>query len=135
MLRVLIADDHDIVRQGLKQLLLEEFPPVHIQEAIDTTMLIEHALAEHWDIIVSDLVMPGGGGFYALEKIKEKNPDIPVIILSTHPAEQYAHRAEKAGATFFVNKSTLPAGLINAIQSVLEKKSNFDSSSLFLNTL
>jgi two-component system invasion response regulator UvrY len=122
MLRVLIADDHDIVRQGLKQLLLEEFPQIHVEEAVDTTSLIEQALASSWDIIVSDLVMPGGGGFYALEKIKEKHPDIPIIILSTHPAEQYAGRATKAGAECFINKSSLPTGLVNAIHGILEKK-------------
>ena len=135
MLRVLIADDHDIVRQGLRQLLLEEFPDVQIQEAIDTTTLITYALAEPWDIIVSDLVMPGGGGFYALEKIKEKTPETPVIILSTHPAEQYAHRATKAGAECFINKSTLPGGLVNAIQAVLEKKNNSGKLTSFLSIL
>lgn len=122
MFRVLIADDHDIVRQGLKQLLLEEFPQVDIQEAVDTTTLIQQALASPWDIIISDLVMPGGGGFYALEKIKEKSPEIPVIILSTHPAEQYAQRATKAGAECFINKSALPSGLVNAVKDILEKK-------------
>ena len=68
MLRILIADDHDIVRQGIRQLLLEEFNSVQVEEAIDTPTLIDLALSQDWDIIVSDLVMPGGGGFYALEK-------------------------------------------------------------------
>jgi two-component system invasion response regulator UvrY len=135
MLRVLIADDHDIVRQGIKQLLLEEFTDVDIQEAVDTTTLIQKALSDTWDVIVSDLVMPGGGGFYALERIKQKSPEIPVIILSTHPAEQYANRAAKAGAEFFINKSTLPVGLINAIQSVLKKKNNSGRFTAFLNSL
>jgi two-component system, NarL family, invasion response regulator UvrY len=123
-LRILIADDHDIVRQGLRQLLEEEFPTVQLGEAVDTGTLIELANSSTWDIIVSDLVMPGGGGFYALEKIKESQPDIPFVILSTHPAEQYAQRATKAGATCFINKSSLPSGLVNAIQDILEKKNN-----------
>lgn len=122
MLRILIADDHDIVRQGIKQLLADEFEPVHVGEAIDTTTLVELAMSDSWDIIISDLVMPGGGGFYALEKIKQGKPNQPVIILSTHPAEQYAHRAIKAGAEEFVNKSTLPTGLVEAVQHVLDKK-------------
>jgi len=122
MLRILIADDHDIVRQGIRQLLLEEFNSVQVEEAIDTPTLIDLALSQDWDIIVSDLVMPGGGGFYALEKIKQKTPDTPVLILSTHPAEQYAQRATKAGAEGFINKSTLPNGLVNAIQEIIEKK-------------
>lgn len=122
MLRILIADDHDIVRQGIKQLLADEFPPVYVGEAVDTTTLVELAMSDTWDIIISDLVMPGGGGFFALEKIKQGKPDQPVIILSTHPAEQYAQRATKAGAEEFVNKSTLPGGLIHAVQTVLAKK-------------
>jgi len=122
MLRVLIADDHDIIRQGIKQLLTDEFPEVEIGEAIDTTTLVELATTSDWDIVISDLVMPGGGGFYALEKIKQKTPDTPVLILSTHPAEQYAQRATKAGAEGFINKSTLPNGLVNAIQEIIEKK-------------
>ncbi|MEO5564890.1 MAG: response regulator transcription factor [Chitinophagaceae bacterium] len=122
MLRVLIADDHDIVRQGIRQLLLEEFTSIQVEEAIDTSTLVDLATSQPWDIIISDLVMPGGGGFYALEKIKQKTPDTPVIILSTHPAEQYAQRATKAGAENFINKSTLPTGLINAMQAILEKK-------------
>jgi two-component system, NarL family, invasion response regulator UvrY len=105
MLRILIADDHDIVRQGIRQLLLEEFTSIQVEEAIDTPTLIDLALSQQWDIIVSDLVMPGGGGFYALEKIKQKTPDTPVLILSTHPAEQYAQRATKAGAEGFINKT------------------------------
>jgi len=130
MLRILIADDHDIVRQGIKQLLLEEFASIEVEEAIDTSSLIDLALSQSWDIIISDLVMPGGGGFYALEKIKQKMPDTPVVILSTHPAEQYAQRATKAGAESFINKSTLPSGLVNAIQDILEKKKSSYSNSL-----
>lgn len=135
MIQVLIADDHDIVRQGLKQLLLEEFPHAQVQEAVDTITLIDKAVSQNWDIIISDLVMPGGGGFYALEKIKVKHPNTPVIILSTHPAEQYAQRATKAGAECFVNKSTLPSGLVNAIQAILEKKNDAGMVSPFLNLL
>jgi two-component system, NarL family, invasion response regulator UvrY len=122
MLRVLIADDHDIIRQGIKQLLTDEFPEVEIGEAIDTTTLVELATTSTWDIVISDLVMPGGGGFYALEKIKQHDPNTPVIILSTHPAEQYASRATKAGAEEFVSKSSLPAGLVKAVQSIIDKK-------------
>ena len=122
MLRVLIADDHDIIRQGIKQLLTDEFPEVEIGEAIDTTTLVELATTANWDIVISDLVMPGGGGFYALEKIKQHDPKTPVIILSTHPAEQYAARATKAGAEEFVSKSSLPAGLVKAVQSIIDKR-------------
>lgn len=122
MLRILIADDHEIIRQVLKKILLDEFPFVHIEEAGDTSALVELADTQNWNIIISDLVMPGGGGLYALEKIKQKKPDIPVLIVSTHPSDQYAKLAVAAGAEEFINKNNLPEDLIAAIQRIIDSK-------------
>ena len=119
MLRILIADDHPVVRQGLKQILLDEFSPVLIGEAENTQSLIEKALEGEWDIVISDLAMPGGGGIVALKKIKLEKKELPVIIVSTYPAEQYAARVMKAGAQIFVNKDSLPSGLVNAVRMTL----------------
>jgi two-component system, NarL family, invasion response regulator UvrY len=102
MLRILIADDHPVVRQGLKRILLEEFSPVHIEEAENTNLLIEKAMEGSWDLVISDLAMPGGGGIVALKKIKLMKKDLPILIVSTYPAEQYESRVIKAGASFFV---------------------------------
>lgn len=121
MLRILIADDHDIVREGLKQLLLEEFQALHIEEAADTYSLIELAFAESWDLIISDVKMPGEGGFFALEKIKNKKPDIPVIIISSNSGEQYTEKALKGGAEKFINKASLSDELVKTVQQILDK--------------
>src|SRR5262245_29777726 len=98
MLKILIADDHEIVRRVMKQILLEEFSFVHIEEAIDTDTLVSKATAEKWDIIISDIAMPGGGGLTALKEIKERVPSLPILFFSTYSEEQYATRAIKAGA-------------------------------------
>lgn len=119
MLRIIIADDHPVVMQALKKIIQEEFPDVYIEEATDTSTLLEKALHSEWDLVISDLAMPGGGGFVALKKIKLVKKNLPVLILSTYPAEQYAARLLKAGAEDFISKDSLPGGLIKAIRKVL----------------
>jgi len=120
MLRILIADDHPVVMQALKKIILEEFPGVHVEEATDTSVLLEKVSGDTaWDLVISDLAMPGGGGFVALKKIKASKKKLPVVILSTYPAEQYAPRVLKAGAEDFISKDSLPAGLIKAMRRIL----------------
>jgi len=119
MLRMLIADDHEIVRRGLKQILAEGFAFAHIDEAGDCPTLVQKALAENWDIIVSDLAMPGGGGLEALKQIKKISPEMPVLILSIYPEDQYALRVLKAGASGYLNKDAAPEELVIAVQRIL----------------
>lgn len=122
MLKVLIADDHEIVRRGIKQILREEFSFAHIDEAADTDTLIAKAVANGWDIIISDMAMPGGGGLKALHHIHQEVPEVPVLILSIYPEEQYALRVIKAGAAGYLNKDAAPEELINAVQKILSGK-------------
>jgi DNA-binding NarL/FixJ family response regulator len=122
MLRILIADDHDIVRRGIKQILLEEFSFAHIEEAIDTDSLIDKAINGKWDIVVSDLAMPGGGGLFALQVILEKVPGLPVLFFSTYPEEQYALRVIKAGAAGYLNKNIATEELAKAVRQILSGK-------------
>lgn len=126
MLRIIIADDHPVVMQALKKIVQEEFPDIYVEEAKDTTSLLEKVSGDSWDLVISDLAMPGGGGFAALKKIKATRKKLPVVILSTYPAEQYAPRVLKAGAEDFVSKDSLPAGLIKSIRRILgaEKKTD-----------
>lgn len=119
MLKVLIADDHEIVRRGLKQILVEGFAFATIDEAGDCPTLVEKALGGDWDIIVSDLAMPGGGGLEALKQIKKESPSLPVLILSIYPEDQYALRVLKAGASGYLNKDAAPEELVIAIQRIL----------------
>lgn len=124
MLRIIIADDHPVVMQALKKIVEEEFPGVYVEEVSNTLSLLEKVLHEDWDLVISDLAMPGGGGLVALKKIKAVKKKLPVLILSTYPADQYAARLIKAGAEDFICKDTLPGGLIKSIRIIIgsEKK-------------
>ena len=119
MLKVLIADDHEIVRRGLKQIFQEGFPLASIAEANDTTTLINKAVSDNWDIILSDLSMPGGGGLEAVREIRRQKVSTPILILSIDPEEQYALRLIKEGASGYLNKNTAPEELVTAVQRIL----------------
>jgi len=129
-MRILIADDHEIVRRGLKRTLLEEFPFAFIEEAGDTTELIEKAMAGVMDVIISDLAMPGGGGLIALKKIKEHHPSLPVLILSIYPEDQYGIRLMNAGASGYLNKDAAGEELIKAIHRLLSGKNYFSEDTV-----
>jgi DNA-binding NarL/FixJ family response regulator len=119
MFRILIADDHPVLMQALQRIILEEFPGVYVDGATDTATLLEKVAGGTWDLVISDLAMPGGGGFVALKKIKAIRKKLPVVILSTYPAEQYEPRVLKAGAEDFISKDSLPAGLIKSVRRIL----------------
>ena len=119
MLKVLIADDHTIVRRGLRQILLEGFPSAHVEEVGDAEELIKTIIQEEWDLVISDLSMPGRSGLEALQQIKQLQPKLPVLILSIHPEEQYALRVLKAGAAGYLSKDMAPDELVIAVQKVL----------------
>lgn len=120
MHRILIADDHIAIRQVLTSILQDEFPHLHIGEAIDTTSLIEQAFSFDWDLIISDLAMPGGGGLYALKEIKQAKPETPVLIVSTHSQEEYEKIVMAAGAEKYINKSNLAEQLIDSIKKIID---------------
>lgn len=129
-LKILIADDHQIVRRGLREILEDAFPSVKIKEAEDTDTLVKIATGEKWDIVISDLSMPGGGGLEALRKIREKVKNLPFLIISYHPEEYYAARVIKAGAAGFINKSTASFELIKAVKQVLSGKKYISEATL-----
>lgn len=122
MLRILIADDHEFIRDGLKQILSDEFPSIHIGEAEDTGTLIEAALAQNWDLVISDISMPGGGGLEALSVIKKQLPALPVLVLSIYPEDQYANRVMVAGASGYLNKDAAPEELVKKVKSIIDEK-------------
>lgn len=118
MLRVLIADDHAIVRKGLKQILIEEYPFAVIEEVGDAESLVSKVITKTWDVVVCDLSMPGRSGLEALLQIKDTNPELPVLIMSIHPEDQYALRVLKAGASGYLSKENIHTELIPAIKTV-----------------
>jgi DNA-binding NarL/FixJ family response regulator len=119
MIRILIADDHAIVRKGLKHLLLEEYPSATIEEVTDAESLILKSVSNEWDVVICDLSMPGRSGLDALSQIKQASPKLPVLIISMHPEDQYALRVLKAGASGYIGKDTVHNDLIRAVQTVL----------------
>ncbi len=122
MIRILIADDHTIVRKGLRQILVEEFANAEIEEVSDSNELIASVIKDKWDIVISDLVMPGKNGLDALQEIKQISPSLPILILSIHPEEQYAIRVLKAGAAGYLSKDTAPEELVSAVKRILQGK-------------
>lgn len=128
MLRILIADDHSVVRKGLKQILLDEFSSALIEEVADAEALIKKVISSQWDVVISDLSMPGRSGLDALQQIKSSHPNLPVLILSIHPEEQYALRALKSGASGYLTKDAAPDELVKAVQKILLGKKYISQS-------
>lgn len=127
-MKILIADDHAIIRRGLKQILLEEYPSAHIEECNDAEAVIKHTLNAKWDIIICDLSMPGRSGLDVVEHIKHNFPGLPVLILSIHPEEQYAIRALRAGAAGYLSKDTATDELVKAVSKVLQGRKYISAS-------
>lgn len=118
MQKILLADDHSFIRLGLIQLLQDEYPSAEIREVADGNALIKEVMKEDWDLVISDLDMPGKTGLEALEQIKLIKPDLPVLILSIFPEDLYAVRVLKAGAAGYMNKNAAPEELITAVQRI-----------------
>lgn len=120
VLRILLADDHAVVRHGVKQILVEAFAQATFGEAQNAHELLELISTGRWDIVVLDLTMPGGNGLEALKQIKHDHPQLPVLILSMYPEDQYAVRTIRAGAAGYLNKESAPEELVQAIRKVLQ---------------
>src|SRR6478609_9198370 len=103
-MRILIADDHTLIREGLRKILVESFPFADIHDVSDSADLLKKAIHEKWDIIISDISMPGYSGIEILKQIKEHAPQTPVLMLSMHAPEQYAVRSLKAGASGYLTR-------------------------------
>ena len=119
MIRVLIADDHAVVRRGLKQIVADEYREATIGEAQNAQEVFKFVREQDWDIVVLDISMPGKSGLEALKELKQEYPKLPILILSVHPEEQYAVRALKAGAAGYLTKESAPEELIQAITKAL----------------
>jgi len=128
MVRIIIADDHTVVRKGLKQILLEEFPSAHIEEVSDAEELLKKVMKSEWDVVISDLSMPGRSGLESLQQIKQHYPRLPVLILSVHSEEHYAIRVLKAGASGYLSKDTASDELVKAVNRVLLGKKYITAS-------
>lgn len=119
MIKILIADDHAVVRQGLKQIITDQSDMRVCGEAENSEEILRLVRAEIYDVIVLDITMPGGkSGLDLLPEIKELQPSVKILILSMHAEEQFAVRALKSGASGYITKQSAPTELIRAIRKV-----------------
>ncbi|RJP33826.1 MAG: DNA-binding response regulator [Actinobacteria bacterium] len=119
MIKVLIVDDHPVVRKGLMQILSEEPDVETAAEAKTAAELLDLVREREWDVIVLDITLPDRSGLEALKDVKAVRPDLPVLILSMHPEDQYALRVLKAGAAGYLNKDSASDELVYAVRKVV----------------
>ena len=120
MIKILIADDHAIVREGLKQIVAEETDMKVTGEAANANELFELLDGDSWGIVVLDINMPGKSGLEALKEMKSRNIKVPVLILSMFSEDQYGLRAIKAGAAGYLKKVSAPTDLVSAIRKIVD---------------
>lgn len=118
MIRIIIADDHAVVRKGLKQIFDETLDLVVTDEANSGIELLDKIRKNDYDVVILDISMPGKDGLDTLKELKGIKPDLPVLIFTIYPEEQYAVRVLKAGASGYINKESEPELLIEAIRKV-----------------
>ena len=119
MIRVLIADDHAVVRQGLKQILGDTPEMLVAGEAINGQEVLDEVRAEGWDVVVLDISMPDRSGLDILKELQSEQPKLPVLVLSMYSEDQYAVRVLKAGASGYLTKDSAPDELVKAIRKVV----------------
>jgi DNA-binding NarL/FixJ family response regulator len=119
MTRILIADDHPIVRKGLKDVFAEEFAASVIGEAQNAQEVVEQVRKQKWDILILDISMPGKSGLELIKELKQECPKLPILVLTMHSEEQLAMRVLKAGAVGYVTKDNPTEELIQAIKLIL----------------
>jgi DNA-binding NarL/FixJ family response regulator len=119
MTRILIADDHELLRCGLKAILAEAFPELIAGEAVDGKAALEAVEKQAWDVVLLDINMPGRSGLDVLQDIRKLQPQLPVVVLSAFPEKDYAVRAFKLGAAGYVSKQGASGELLAAIRKAL----------------
>jgi DNA-binding NarL/FixJ family response regulator len=120
VLKVLVVDDFPLFRRGVKDLVIEGFQGAKIGEASNSHEMLELLRRKPWDVAVLDISMPGMNGLDALKQVRQEFPNLPVLILSMYPEDQYAIRMFKAGADGYLNKCSAPEELVKAIKKVHE---------------
>ena len=119
MTHILIADDHAILRRGLKEILMGELEGVVIHEAGSAQHVLDQLQTHACDLMILDITMPGRSGLDLLRDLQQLRPELPVLVLSMHPENQYAKRVLRAGAAGYMNKETAPKELVKAVRKVL----------------
>ena len=118
MIKVLVADDHAIVRRGLRQILAETEDIMVGGEAATAQEVLQLVRGERWNAVILDISLPGANGLGLLAEVHKEHPELPVLILTVHSEDQYAVRAIRAGAAGFLTKESAPEKLIEAVRKV-----------------
>ena len=118
-MKILLADDHAVVRHGLKQILTDAFKRATYGEARNAQEALDLVWKQDWDVVVLDITMPGRSGLDVLREIKQSKPRLPVLVLSMHPENQFAVRVLKSGASGYMTKESAPDELVGAVKKVL----------------
>ncbi|MBS1592240.1 MAG: response regulator transcription factor [Bacteroidetes bacterium] len=121
-MKIIIADDHFIVRRGLINILKEKYNLAEITEVPDAAELIKQLLKDSFDVVITDLSMPGQSGIDVVKQVKEIAPKTPLLVLSTYPIEQFAVRTIKSGASGYLNKESSFSELVNAVEALINGK-------------
>jgi len=119
VISILIADDHAIIRRGLREILSDEFGALSWGEAENAQGAFEQVRKRNWDLLILDISMPGRSGIDVLKDLKAVRPKLPILVLSVHPEERFARRALRAGAAGYVNKEEAPAEVVKAVRKIL----------------
>jgi len=119
MIKVLMADDHAIVRKGLRLILTESSTPCQVEEAVNGQEVLKKVYDGAFDILVLDISLPDRNGLDLVREIKSVKPKLPILMLSAHPEDQYAVRALKAGVSGYLNKESAPDRLVQAIERIV----------------
>lgn len=119
MTKILIADDHELVRRGLRQILAEAYGDLQVGEAADSIQTLEAAFRLKWDLVLLDINMPGRSGIETLQDLKRLYPLLPVVVLTAFPEKDYAVRALKLGASGYVSKQAVSGELVAAVRKAL----------------
>jgi two-component system, NarL family, invasion response regulator UvrY len=118
IMKILLADDHELVRRGLKELLKQHFPGAVVAEAENTRRAMELLDTDQWNAVLIDINMPGRDGLDLLEDIKRVHPRLPVLVVSGYPEEEYAVRVLRMGASGYVSKQCAADILVTAVKKV-----------------
>lgn len=124
-LRMMLVDDHPIVRRGVRDILADAFPASAIEEVGSGSEAISRLRGHRWDVMILDLSLPDGSGLDVLKRVREAQFRVPVLILSMHTAEQFARRAIAAGAAGYLTKDTADTELVSAVTRVIRGATYF----------
>jgi DNA-binding NarL/FixJ family response regulator len=118
VIRILLVDDHPVVRYGIRQILVDGLKSVLVGEASDGARALASIRTDEWDVVVLDVTLPGASGLDVLKDIRRDYPSLPVLVLSMHPAAQFSRRALAAGASGYLTKDSAPTELVSAIEEI-----------------